>query len=124
MFYQHLFSLNHPLTQPHFTQPLVTQPVLCAVHPTPRQHPCYSPTMSLSKPFSPLTPIITPTLHDHPRTNLVPWKIAINRAARGVFAEWDAFGFLFSVCDDAVWTVLNTPPRATVEGAPRFPDSG
>jgi hypothetical protein len=80
--------------------------------------------MSLSKPFSPLTPIITPTLHDHPRTNLVPWKIVINQVARGVFAEWDAFGFLFSVCDDAVWAVLNTPPRATVEGPPRFPDSG
>jgi hypothetical protein len=42
--------------------------------------------MSHSKP---LTPIITPILHDHSRTNLVPWKIAINRAARGVFAEWD-----------------------------------
>ncbi len=42
---------------------------LCAVHPTPRQHPCYPPTMS-HKPFSPLYPIITPTLHDHPRTNL------------------------------------------------------
>jgi hypothetical protein len=102
LFYQHLFSLNHPLTQPHFTQPPVTQPVLFAVHPTPRQHPCYPPTMSHFKPFSPLTPIITPTLHDHPRTNLVLWKIAINRAARGLFAEWDAFGFLFSVCDDAV----------------------
>jgi hypothetical protein len=48
----------------------VTQPILCAVHPTPRQHPCYPPTMSLSKPFNPLYPIITPTLHDHPRTNL------------------------------------------------------
>jgi hypothetical protein len=39
--------------------------------------------MSHSKPFSPLTTIITPTLHDHPRTNLMPRKIAINRAARG-----------------------------------------
>ena len=63
--------------------------------------------MSNSKPFA---PVITPTLHDHPRTNLVPWKVAINRAARAVFAEWDDFGFLFGVCDDAVWAVLNTPP--------------
>ncbi len=110
MFYRHLFSLNHPLTQPHFTQPLVTQPILCAVHPTPRQHPCYPPTMSLSKHFNPLYPIITPTLHDHPRTNLVPWKIALNRSARAVFAEWDRFGFLFGVCDDAFWAILNTPP--------------
>ncbi len=60
----------------HFTQPPVTQPVLCSLHPTPRHHPCYSPTMSHSKSFSPLTPIIAPTPHDHPRTNLVPWKIA------------------------------------------------
>ena len=56
-----------------------------------------------------LAPVITPALHDHPRTNLVPWKVAINRAARAVFAEWDDFGFLFGVCDDAVWAVLNTP---------------
>ncbi len=35
---------------------------------------------------------ISPTLTDHPRANLVPWKLAINRAARGVFAEWDAYG--------------------------------
>ena len=49
-----------------------------------------------------LAPVTTPTLHDHPRTNLVPWKVVINRAARAVFAEWDDFGFLFGVCDDAV----------------------
>ncbi len=75
------------------------------------------------KPFSPFTPIITPTLHDHPRTNLVPWKIAIKRAARGVFAEWDTFGFLFGVCDDAVWVVLNTPPpggRCGTDQSSRF----
>ena len=61
--------------------------------------------MSLSKP---LALVISPTLHDRPRTNLVPWKVAINRVARAVFAEWDDFGFLFGVCDDAVWAVLNT----------------
>jgi hypothetical protein len=121
VFYQHLFSLNHPLTQPHFTQPLVTQPMLCAVHPTPRLHPCYPPTMSHPKPFSPLYPIITPTLHDHPRTNLVPWKMALNRSARAVFAEWDQYGFLFGVCDDAVWVVLNTPPGGPLQARPDFP---
>ena len=88
--------------------------ILCAVHPTPRQHPCYPPTMSLSKPFNPLYPIITPTLHDHPRTNLVPWKIA-------VFAKWDQFGFLFGVCDDAVWAILNTPPGGQLRARPDFP---
>ena len=62
--------------------------------------------MSTSK----LAPSILPTLTDQPRANLVPWKLAINRAARGVFAEWDAFGFLFAVCDDALWALLNTPP--------------
>jgi hypothetical protein len=74
--------------------------------------------MSHSKP---LTPVITPTLHDHPRTNLVPWKVAINRAARGVFAEWDAYGFLFGVCDDQVWAILNTPPRQQLRVRPDFP---
>jgi hypothetical protein len=79
--------------------------------------------MSLSKPFSPLYPIITPTLHDHPRTNLVPWKIALNRSARAVFAEWDLFGFLFGVlvCDDQVWAILNTPPGGPLRARPDFP---
>ena len=94
------------------------------IYPTPlphcRQH-LLPQTMSHPKPFSPLTPIITPTLHDNPRTNLVLWKIAINRAARGVFAEWDAFGFLFGVCDDAVWAVLNTPPGGQLRVRPDFP---
>ncbi len=124
LFYQHLFSLHNPITQPHVTPRPVTQSVLCSIHPTHRHDPSSPFNMSHLKPFSPLTPIITPTLHDHPRTNLVPWKIAINRAARGVFAEWDAFGFLFGVCDDAVWAVLNTPPEGPVAGQTRFPDPG
>ena len=74
--------------------------------------------MSHSKP---LAPVISPTLHDRPRTNLVPWKVAINRAARAVFAEWDDFGFLFGVCDDAVWAVLNTPPGGMLRDRPEFP---
>jgi hypothetical protein len=41
--------------------------------------------------------------------------------ARGDFAEWDAFGFLFSVCDDAVWAVLNTPPGQQLRARPDFP---
>jgi hypothetical protein len=56
-----------------------------------------------------------------PRTNLVPWKVAINRAARAVFAEWDDFGFLFGVCDDAVWAVLNTPPGGVLRDRKEFP---
>ena len=70
---------------------------------------------------TPLAPVITPTLHDHPRTNLVSWKVAINRAARAVFAEWDDFGFLFGVCDDAVWAVLNTPAGGVLRDRPEFP---
>jgi hypothetical protein len=126
-FHSTTLSLN-PIS--HFTTPTTppaTQPVLCSLHPTPRQHPLSPPDMSHLKPFPPLTPIITPTLHlhDHPRTNLVSWKIAINRAARGVFAEWDAYGFLFGVCDDAVWAVLYTPPGQQLRGGtPRFPDPG
>jgi hypothetical protein len=72
--------------------------------------------MSLSKPLA-----ISPTLHDRPRTNLVLWKVAINRAARAVFAEWDDFGFLFGVCGDAVWAVLNTPPGGVLRDRPEFP---
>jgi hypothetical protein len=71
--------------------------------------------------FKPLAPVITPTLHTHPRTNLVPWKVAINRAARAVFAEWDDFGFLFGVCDDAVWAVLNTSAAGVLRDRPEFP---
>jgi hypothetical protein len=63
---------------------------------------------------------ISPTLTDHPRANLVPWKLAINRAACGVFAEWDAFGFLFAVCDDALWALLNTPPGGPLRARPDF----
>ncbi len=74
--------------------------------------------MSHSKP---LDPVITPTLHDHPRTNFVQWKVAINRAARSVFAEWDAYGFLFSVCDDQVWALLNTPAGQQLRARPDFP---
>ncbi len=75
--------------------------------------------MSLSKP---LALVIFPTLHDRPRTkNLVPWKVAINRAARAVFTEWDDFDFLFSVCDDALWAVLNTPAGGVLRDRPEFP---
>jgi hypothetical protein len=38
-----------------------------------------------------------------------------------VFAEWDQFGFLFGVCDDAVWAVLNTPPGGQLRARPDFP---
>jgi hypothetical protein len=75
-------------------------------------------TMSHSKL---LAPVISPTLHDRPRTNFVPWKVTINRAARAVFAEWDDFGFLFGVCDDAVWALLNTPSGGVLRDRPEFP---
>jgi hypothetical protein len=65
---------------------------------------------------------ISPTLIDHPRANLVPWKLAINRAARGVFAEWDAYRFLFAVCDEALWALLNTPPGGQLRARPDFPE--
>jgi hypothetical protein len=51
----------------------------------------------------------------------VPWKVAINRAVRAVFAEWDDFGFLFGVCEDAVWVVLNTPLGGVLRDRPEFP---
>ncbi len=65
---------------------------------------------------------MSPTLTDHPRTNLVPWKVAINRVACGVFAEWDPYGFLFGVCDDALWALLNTPPGGMLRVRPDFPE--
>jgi hypothetical protein len=51
----------------------------------------------------------------------VPWKVAINRAARAVFAKWGDSGFLFGVCDDAVWAVLNTPAGGVLRERPEFP---
>ncbi len=51
----------------------------------------------------------------------MPWKIALNRSARAVFAEWDQFGFLFDVCDDAVWAILNTHPGGQLRARPDFP---
>ncbi len=51
----------------------------------------------------------------------MPWKVAINRAARAVFTEWDDFGFLFGVCDDALWAVLNTPAGGVLRDRPEFP---
>ncbi len=41
--------------------------------------------------------------------------------ARGVFAEWNAFGFLFGVCDDAVWAVLKTLPGGQLRVRPNYP---
>jgi hypothetical protein len=43
-------------------------------------------------------------------------------AARGVFSEWDAFGFLFAVCDNALWALLNTPPGGLLRARPDFPE--
>ncbi len=51
----------------------------------------------------------------------MPWKVEINRAARAVFAEWDDFGFLFDVCDDTIWALLNTPPGGVLRDRPEFP---
>ncbi len=54
----------------------------------------------------------------------MPWKIAVNRAAACLlFAEWDANGYLFSVCDDAVWAILilNTPPGRQLRDRLDFP---
>jgi hypothetical protein len=69
-------------------------------------------TMSNSK----LALTISPTFTDHPRTNLVR-----STGQRAAFVEWDTFGFLFSVCDDALWAVLNTPPGAMLRVRPDFP---
>ncbi len=65
--------------------------------------------------------VISPTLHDHSRTDLVPWKVAINRAARAVFAEWDDFGFLFGLCDEAILAVFNIPAGGVLRDRPEFP---
>ncbi len=65
---------------------------------------------------------ISPSLTNHPRTNMVPWKLALNWAAPAAFAEWDTFGFLFSVCDDALWALLNTPTGGVLRVRPDFPE--
>ncbi len=66
VFYQHLFSLNHPPTQPHFTQPLVTQPMLCAVHPTPGSTPVTHPPCHSPNPFHPFTLLLL-----HPPSTII-----------------------------------------------------
>ncbi len=38
-----------------------------------------------------------------------------------MFAEWDAYGFLFGVCDDQAWAILNTPPGQQLRAHPDFP---
>ncbi len=83
------------------------------------QHFTFSPqTMSHSKP---ITPVITPTHHDHPRTNLVPWKVAINRARR---VRW--MGYLRVPVRCIRRRGLGCPqhpPRVAVAGQTRFPGS-
>jgi hypothetical protein len=94
-----LFTQPPSHSTPFYSTPLRLNPwyALCTL---PSHHLCYPPTMSHSKLFSSFTPIITPTLHDHPRTNLV--------SARAVFAEWDAFG-------------SSTPPPGPFRVRPDFP---
>ena len=124
VFYRHLFSLNHPLTQPHFTQPLVTQPILCAAHSTPRQHPCYSPTMSLSKPFNPLYPIITPII---PSTIIhAPIWCRGRSHSTGPRAPCSLNGTNLVTCSAyattrSFWAILNTPPGGQLRARPDFP---
>jgi hypothetical protein len=67
------------------------------------------------------TPVITPTLHDQSRTNLVAWMIAVNQVVRGVFAEWDTtFGFLFGVCDDATQKAAEHDSLAALDSVARL----
>jgi hypothetical protein len=80
-------------TQPPVTQLPVTQLMLCSLHHTPRHNPCYRPTMSHSKLFSPLTPIITPT-------SIGPLS--------GVFTEWDALWILLAYA--TTWSGLSSTP--------------
>jgi hypothetical protein len=77
--------------------------------------------MSHLKPFSPFTPIITPILHDHPRTNLVSWKIAINRAAHGVIAEWMPTAFCSAYATTRSWLPSTPPPGQQLRARPDFP---
>ncbi len=110
-FHSTTLILNPILPNPLLPNPLLPNPC-CAPYTLPLGHPpCYTPN-----PFHPL-PYYYPYPQRSPTHHLVPWKIAINRSARAVFAEWDRFGFLFG---DTVWAVLNTPPRWAVAGQTRF----
>jgi hypothetical protein len=75
--------------------------------------------MSL-KPFSHFTPMLPlPSTIIHA---LISCRgRSPSTGARAVFAEWDQFGFLFGVCDDAVWAVFNTPPGGPLRARPDFP---
>ncbi len=51
-----------PLLPTHHVNPLLPNPC-CALHPIPRQHPCYPPTMSHSNPITPLLPLPSTIIH-------------------------------------------------------------
>ncbi len=85
-------------------------------------NPCCAPyTLLLGS-----TPVTYPPCRSpnpvHPLSLLLPLPLPYFGADRGrssstgprVFAEWDRFGFLFGVCNDTVWAVLNIPPRGGV----------
>ncbi len=111
-------------------------------HPPPKKSPSSPPPLFFTQPrcctvgntFHPKTRHTPNSFHPSPLLSHQPytiihapiwcrWKIAINRAARGVFVEWVTFGFLSSVCDDAVWAVLDTPSGQQLRTRPDFPVS-
>ncbi len=111
-------SLNPILPNPFLPNPCCA-PYTLPLGSTPVTHPPYHSPNPFFHPF---------TLLLHPPSTIIHAPIwyrgrspSINRSARAVFAEWDQFGFLFGVCDDAVWAVLNTPPGGPLRARPDFP---
>ncbi len=108
----------------HLLNPILPNPMLpipcCAPYTLPLGS-TPAPTMSLSKPFSPLTPIITPTLHDHSHTNLVPWKIAFI----GLCAVCSPNGMPSGSCSAYATTQSGlsstSPPGQQLRARPDFP---
>ncbi len=98
--------LPNPYCAP-YTQPLGSTPV---THP-----PCHYPNLLI--PFIPLSPSPSTIIH----APIWCRGRSPSTGPRAVFAEWDQFGFLFSVCDDAVWAILNTPPGGVLRARPDFP---
>ena len=63
---------------------------------------------------------LTPTLSINPRLYLRDWKLAVNRYARTLLAQYDPYGLLSAVADDTVWQALPANVTLDANGNPVY----
>ncbi len=113
-FHSTTLLLNPMLSNPLLPNPCCV-PYTLPLGSTPVTHPpCHTPN-----PLPPLLPLLSTIIH------ALIWcrgrSLSIGPRAADVFAERDAYGSLFGVCDDAVWAILNTPAGQQLRAHPDFP---